>query len=104
MRPVHCSGGHIMVEVNEKLTLQVAELARLELSNSEVSTFTPQLREILKYVEKLQEVNVQNVEPLTHPIELATAFREDTVEPSPVDSEGCPKVLSSAPEVLGGGF
>jgi len=93
-----------MVEVNEKLTRQVAELARLELSDQEVQVFTSQLGGILKYVEQLQEVNVQGVEPLTHPLDLATPLRPDEVRPSPLDQEGKPKVLRSAPDVLYDGF
>lgn len=93
-----------MVHVNENLTKQVAHLARLELSDSEVKTFTLQLGEILKYVEKLQEVDVQGVEPMTHPLELTNPFRSDEVRQSLVDSEGKPKVLGSAPEVLQNGY
>ena len=93
-----------MVEVNEILTRQVAELARLELSDSEVSLFTAQLTKIIGYVEQLQKVDVQGIEPMTHPSELKAFLREDRILPSPVDSEGKPKVLSSAPGVLYGGF
>ena len=93
-----------MVEVNEKLTRQVAHLARLELSEAEVTTFTAQLSEVIQYIEKLQEVDVQRVEPLIHPLELATPMREDEVQDSPLDPEGKPRVLSSAPDVLVDGF
>jgi aspartyl-tRNA(Asn)/glutamyl-tRNA(Gln) amidotransferase subunit C len=93
-----------MVDVNEALTRQVATLARLELSDSEVKTFTSQVSQIIHYTEKLQEVNVQGVEPLSHPLELPTFLRPDVVAASPVDSEGKPKVLGSAPEVLYDGF
>jgi aspartyl-tRNA(Asn)/glutamyl-tRNA(Gln) amidotransferase subunit C len=93
-----------MVEVQDKLTRQVAHLARLELSEQEVQTFTAQLGDILKYVEQLQKVDVQSVEPLTHPLELATPMRNDEVRAPFVDSEGKPKVLQSAPDVLFEGF
>ena len=93
-----------VVEVKEDLTLQVAELARLELSEEEVRTFTAQLSNILKYMETLQEVDVRGVEPLLHPLELETPFREDEVHVFPVDSEGNSKVLESAPEILYSGF
>jgi aspartyl-tRNA(Asn)/glutamyl-tRNA(Gln) amidotransferase subunit C len=88
----------------EALTHQIARLARLELSAQEVATFTPQLDEVLKYVAQLQEVNVTGVEPLTQPIELATPLREDVVVPSPRTASGEPKVLSSAPDTLHGGY
>jgi len=89
------------IEVNEKLTRQVAHLARLELTDSETTTFTSQLGQILKYIEKLQEVPVDGpageIEPLTHPFELATPYRPDEVR-------AAPKVLQCAPEVLEGGY
>ncbi len=93
-----------MVDVNEALTRQVAALARLELSENEVKTFSSQLSQIIKYVEKLQEVDVKGVEPLSHPIDLPTPLRPDVVLASPTDLEGKPKVLQAAPEVLYDGF
>jgi aspartyl-tRNA(Asn)/glutamyl-tRNA(Gln) amidotransferase subunit C len=93
-----------MVEVNETLTRKVAELARLELTESEVQLFTQQIGEILKYVDQLQKVMVTGVEPLTHPLESAAPLREDVVRVFPADAEGNPKVFGSAPEVLDGGF
>ena len=92
------------VEVNEKLTLQVAHLARLKLTEPEVTTYTSQLKNILKYVEQLQEVDVSFTEPLTYPLEAATPLREDKIKEGQVDTEGKPKVLSSASDVLFGGY
>lgn len=93
-----------MIETNEALTRKVADLARLELSDEEVRTFTPQLGDILKYVESLGEAKVEGVEPLTHPLELPTPFREDEVRPFPAGAGGQPRVLDCAPESLDGGF
>jgi len=97
-----------MVEINEALTLKVGHLARLALSEHEVKTFTAQLGMILKYVEQLQEVNVDGVEPMTHPFndraDLAAPLRKDEAKPFPRDENGKPKVLRHAPEVLFDGF
>ena len=93
-----------MVEVNEALTRRVADLARLELSDTEVKTFTRQLSDILKYVDQLTQADVKGVEPMTQALELETPMREDVVRPSPVDAEGKPKVLKSAPEVMQDGY
>ena len=92
------------VEVDEKLTRQVAQLARLELTDEEIRTFTPQLGSVLGYIDQLQKADVSQVEPMTHPLELSTPLREDVVRPSPVDAEGKPRVLESAPDVLHDGF
>src|SRR4051794_1544216 len=99
-----------MVEVNEALTRKVGHLARLALSEQEVKTFTSQLGMILKYVEQLQEVNVDGVEPMTHPLslenrpDLKSPLRKDEAKPFPLDENGKPKVLKNAPDVLFDGF
>src|SRR6478736_5527324 len=99
------------IEVSETLTRKIAHLARLELSDAETVTFTAQLKQILAYVEQLQQVDVSGVEPLTQPLDFSVEganvsrrWREDEVKPSPVDDEGKPRVLSSAPDVLFDGF
>ena len=93
-----------MIDVNQKLTLQVAHLARLELSRSEVEVYTTQLNQILQYVQKLQEVDVQGVEPMVHPIPLNTFLREDLIQEPAQDAEGNSLILGSAPEALFDGF
>ncbi|MGZ3698245.1 MAG: Asp-tRNA(Asn)/Glu-tRNA(Gln) amidotransferase subunit GatC [Bdellovibrionota bacterium] len=93
-----------MVEINEALTRKVAGLARLELTDAEVSTFTAQLGEVLKYVDQLQEVATAGIEPLTHPIKLETPLREDVAREFPRGADGRPKVLGSAPDVIDEGF
>ena len=71
----------------------VAKLARLEFTEEEKKMFTRQLNQILEYMEKLNELDTTNVEPLSHVIDLSNVFREDRVRPS------CPveEVLKNAP-------
>jgi aspartyl-tRNA(Asn)/glutamyl-tRNA(Gln) amidotransferase subunit C len=92
------------IKIDENLTRKVADLARLALSDSEVTTFTSQLGEILKYMDTLHEVNVEGINPMVHPFELPTLLRADHPNPFPTDKNGKPKVLSSAPDVLHNGF
>jgi len=100
--PASASGGPSVG--SKEMTQQVARLARLKLTDNEITTFTAQVGDILKYVEKLQEVNVDGVAPMTHPLELATPMREDVAVPSPKNAEGKPKVLDCAPDVLNDGY
>ena len=93
-----------MIEVNESLTRRVADLARLELTPTEVTTFTGQLAEILAYVGQLQEVDVTAVDPLVHPIPLTTLLRDDRVVEPLRDAEGRSSMLAPAPEVVQDGF
>lgn len=60
----------------------VALLARLRLSKTELEIFTPQLSAILDYIDQLAALDTEGVEPLAHGIEVVNVFREDRVEPS----------------------
>jgi len=71
----------------------VAKLARLEFTPPEMEKFTHQLNQILAYMDKLNELDTTNVEPLSQVIELQNALRDDIVKPSlPVE-----EVLKNAP-------
>lgn len=78
----------------------VAELARLELTDEEKAVFQPQLENIVKYVEKISQVDVSGVEPMMHGRRLVNAMREDVVKPS-MDRE---EALANAPARTGGEF
>ncbi|MEO6053666.1 MAG: Asp-tRNA(Asn)/Glu-tRNA(Gln) amidotransferase subunit GatC [Chthoniobacterales bacterium] len=71
----------------------VAELARLALTDEEVTQFQPQLESILKYVEQLSEVNVDDVVATAHTTPVFNVFREDVVLES-LDKEAA---LANAP-------
>lgn len=61
---------------------KVAELARLDVPESELSLLGQQLSNILDYVQQLQQLNTENVEPLAHPLDLHDVFRDDEAQPS----------------------
>ncbi len=73
---------------------KIAELARLEFSDSEIDNYTVEMNEILGYVEKLNELDTENVEPLSHPIENNNVFRED-IKKSSTERE---RALKNAPD------
>jgi aspartyl-tRNA(Asn)/glutamyl-tRNA(Gln) amidotransferase subunit C len=60
----------------------VAHLARLELSAGERETMARQLTAVLDYVQQLQRVNTEGIEPLAHPLPVHNVFREDASQPS----------------------
>lgn len=60
----------------------VAELARLELTPDEKRLFQQQLESIVRYMEKIGELDVSGIEPTLHGQALANVFREDVVVPS----------------------
>ncbi len=91
-------------EIDEGLTRRVAALARVRLTDAEVTTFTAQIRDVLGYVAQLGSVDTEGHAPLLHPLEPVGALREDVVRPFARDAHGKPKTLSSAPEVFQDGF
>ena len=68
--------------VNKQDVEKIAELARLIFSEEELENFTPQMNKILSYMDKLNELDTDNVEPLSHPVEQTNVFREDELRPS----------------------
>jgi aspartyl-tRNA(Asn)/glutamyl-tRNA(Gln) amidotransferase subunit C len=56
----------------------VAQLARLNLTESEIATFQTQLGNVLEYVEKLREVDVSSVDATAHANAIFNVFREDS--------------------------
>jgi aspartyl-tRNA(Asn)/glutamyl-tRNA(Gln) amidotransferase subunit C len=75
----------------------IAHLARLSLPDAELETLARQLNSILDYVQQLQQVNTDGVEPLAHPLPIQNVFRPDEPAPSlPVD-----EALANAPERSG---
>ena len=58
----------------------IANLARLELSEEEVTIYDDQLSHILDYIDQLQEVNIKNIEPTAQVISKENIMREDDVK------------------------
>ena len=72
----------------------VANLARIALSEEEKAVFTEQLGKIIEYVEKLNELDTSNVEPMAHATGVKNVFRDDT----PGKSLEPEKALENAPD------
>src|SRR5262249_40462299 len=60
----------------------VAHLARLKLTPAEEKALARDLGAIVEYVDQLQKLNTDNVEPLAHPLDLHNVFRADEPAPS----------------------
>lgn len=74
--------------------LKVALLGRLKLSEAELEKFTTQLNQIVGYVEQLQQLDTEDVEPMAHPLPINNVFRADAV----TESIGAEKALANAPK------
>jgi aspartyl-tRNA(Asn)/glutamyl-tRNA(Gln) amidotransferase subunit C len=86
--------------IDREQVLHVARLARLELSEDEVARMSKELSDVLGHIEKIGELDLKDVPPTTHVVEVSNALRPDEPEPS------LPRevALASAPAVADGGF
>lgn len=82
------------MKISKEDVLKVAELSRLEFGEEELEKFTEQLGNILTYIEKLNELDTDGVEPTSHVLDIATPLREDEVQDWITPDE----VLQNAPE------
>ncbi|MBN2982636.1 MULTISPECIES: Asp-tRNA(Asn)/Glu-tRNA(Gln) amidotransferase subunit GatC [Cohnella] len=88
------------MSISAKDVEHVANLARLTLTDEEKEQFAGQLSAILKYAEKLNELDTDGIEPTSHVLPLYNVMREDEVAPSlPIE-----KVMANAPEEEDGQF
>ena len=78
----------------------VAHLARIQLTPDEEALFGAQLGQVLGYIEKLNELDVSQVEPTAHAVPLVNVTRADEVRPSLTNDEA----LRNAPAKASGLF
>ncbi len=81
-------------KIDQTQVRKISRLSRLELTEAEVEEFTGQLSTILDYVEKMNELDTTNVEPLAHCLPVSNVFRADCVK----ESLGTEKTLANAPQ------
>jgi len=83
-----------MAGISRDEVLHVARLARLELTDDEVTKFQEQLSAIIDAISKVSELDLSDVPPTAHPLEIANTWAEDEPRPSlPLD-----EVFANAPD------
>ncbi len=86
--------------IDRDQVLHVARLARLRLSEREVERASRELSTILDHIEKIEELDLEAVEPTSHVVELENVLRPDESRPSwPRE-----RVLEEAPDAARDGF
>jgi aspartyl-tRNA(Asn)/glutamyl-tRNA(Gln) amidotransferase subunit C len=88
------------MSISREEVQKVAFLARLKLTEQEAEQFTGQLNDILRFAEKLNELDTEHVEPTSHVLPMFNVLRDDEVRPS-IPRE---KALANAPEQKDGMF
>jgi aspartyl-tRNA(Asn)/glutamyl-tRNA(Gln) amidotransferase subunit C len=71
-----------MATIDREQVLHVARLARLALTDEEVDRFGSQLNAILEAVSKVSELDLDDVPPTSHPLDLANVWADDEPRPS----------------------
>jgi aspartyl-tRNA(Asn)/glutamyl-tRNA(Gln) amidotransferase subunit C len=89
-----------MAETSDLNVAYVARLARINLTEDEAKTFQKQLDNVLKYVEKLRQVDVTGIEATAHTLPVFNVFREDAAR----DWFTAEQALSNAPKQTDGLF
>ena len=86
--------------IDRDQVLHVARLARLRLTDDEVARMSSELSSILDHIEKISELDLENVEPTSHVVEVENVLRAD----EPRDSWPREQMLDLAPDPADGGF
>ena len=79
--------------ITREEVLHVAKLARLELTDDEVERLTEQLGAILEAVSKVSELDLSDVPPTSHPLEIVNAWAPDELQ----ESLSLDEVFANAP-------
>lgn len=83
------------MSIDRKAVDHVARLARLDLSEAERDKMLSELQQILGHAEKIQALDLDDVEPMSHSVPMVNRVRADEVKPSLTQAEA----LANAPEV-----
>ena len=86
--------------IDRKQVLHVARLARLRLSEPEIEKMAGELSTILDHIEKIEELDLEGVEPTSHVVALENVLREDV----PRESYPRERMLEPAPDPADDGF
>ncbi len=88
------------MSIDKETIKHVAHLARIELQPNELDRLSGELHEILGFIDKLSNLNVEQVKPTSHILPISNVLRED----KPHVSLGTHKALENAPSKKGNFF
>ncbi len=90
--------------LTKKEVEKIAELARLGISEEEKEKFAEDLSSVIGYIQKLSEVNVEKVEPMTGGTNLESVVRKDDDSKDIADDKMKADILNAAPDKENGYF
>jgi aspartyl-tRNA(Asn)/glutamyl-tRNA(Gln) amidotransferase subunit C len=88
------------MSLSRQQVMQIAELAKLDLTEAEIEQYSGQLSAILEYAERLNALNTEDIPPTATVLPLRTVLRDDAVRPSLTRQQ----VVANAPDAVEGQF
>lgn len=92
--------GGVLLALDETAVRRIAQLARIRVPDDEIERLSGELSGILGWIEKLREVDIEGVEPMTGAVDTVLRERPDAVS----DGGYAERILANAPETAGGHF
>lgn len=86
-----------MTVISKKQIEYIANLARIDLTETEKNKYSKELSKILDYINKLNELETKNIEPMTQASEIINVFRKDE-NPDQIDSNKLKRLFDQAPD------
>ena len=86
------------MSISREEVLKIAKLSKLELSEKELEKYMVDLSNIVDFANQLSNIDVDDVKPTAHILDIQNVFREDEVKPSCSREE----ILKNAPSAQGG--
>ncbi|MBI29329.1 MAG: Glutamyl-tRNA(Gln) amidotransferase subunit C [Alphaproteobacteria bacterium MarineAlpha5_Bin11] len=84
------------MKIDKNTTLKIARLARIKINNNEIADYSKQLSNIIDWVQQLNEVNTDQIEPLKKIVEIPATFKGDEPELKDYSQD----ILENAPEKI----
>ena len=75
------------MSLNKEQVKEIAQLAKLSINDSEIEQSTIELNNILSLMAELGEIETDQVEPMSHPLEMSQRLREDVVSEADLSEE-----------------
>ena len=75
------------MSLDKKQVKEIAQLARLNINDSEAQRATVELNNILNLMAELSEIDTEHVEPMAHPLDMSQRFREDVISETDLSEE-----------------
>lgn len=63
--------------ISKEKVIHIAKLARIKLKKEEIEKYQKDLSKILEFVEKLKEIEIKEINPMSHPLSISNVMRED---------------------------